>query len=62
MSEKYDPYENVIVERINAILKQEFNIARDIQDLNLKQKLIIIKDHSYQTKCKLLYKCTDKKT
>ncbi|WP_211277505.1 IS3 family transposase [Nonlabens spongiae] len=28
MTEKYDPYENVIAERINGILKQEFGIDR----------------------------------
>ena len=40
MTEKYDPYENAIAERINGILKQEFHIARDIKNLNLKKKLI----------------------
>jgi transposase InsO family protein len=40
MTEKYDPYENAIAERINGILKQEFHIARDIKNLDLKKKLI----------------------
>lgn len=40
MTEKYDPYENAIAERINGILKQEFDIARNIQNLDLKKKLI----------------------
>jgi len=40
MTEKYDPYENAIAERVNGILKQEFDIARDIKDLELKKKLI----------------------
>jgi len=40
MTEKYDPYENAIAERINGILKQEFSIARNIKSLNLKKKLI----------------------
>jgi transposase InsO family protein len=40
MTEKYDPYENAIAERINGILKQEFNIARNIKNLDLKKKLI----------------------
>ncbi|WP_394355189.1 DDE-type integrase/transposase/recombinase, partial [Nonlabens antarcticus] len=35
MTEKYDPYENAIAERVNGILKQEFDIARDIKDLEL---------------------------
>ena len=31
MTEKYDPYENAIAERVNGILKQEFQIARNIK-------------------------------
>ncbi|WP_215731631.1 integrase core domain-containing protein [Bizionia saleffrena] len=34
MTEKYDPYENAAAERINGILKQEFNIAK--YEVNLK--------------------------
>lgn len=40
MTEKYDPYENAIAERINGILKQEFDIARSIKNFNIKEKLI----------------------
>ena len=40
MTEKYDPYENAIAERINGILKQEFDIARNIDKIELKQDLI----------------------
>ena len=40
MTEKYDPYENAIAERINGILKQEFDIARNIKSLDLKKQLI----------------------
>jgi len=40
MTEKYDPYENAIAERINGILKQEFDIARNIKNLELKKELI----------------------
>ena len=40
MTEKYDPYENAIAERINGILKQEFDVARKIKDFNIKEKLI----------------------
>ena len=36
MSEKYDPYENAIAERINGILKQEFNIAKSINNFDIK--------------------------
>lgn len=40
MTEKYDPYENAIAERINGILKQEFDIAKYNSDLNVKQQLV----------------------
>lgn len=40
MTEKYDPYENAIAERINGILKQEFDIAKNIKELDLKKELI----------------------
>ena len=40
MTEKYDPYENAIAERINGVLKQEFDIAKNIKDFGLKQQLI----------------------
>ena len=39
-TEKYDPYENAIAERINGILKQEFNIAKNMKCIDLKKKLI----------------------
>jgi transposase InsO family protein len=40
MTEKYDHYENAIAERINGILKQEFGIARNIKNIDLKKQLI----------------------
>ncbi|WP_180957856.1 integrase core domain-containing protein [Psychroflexus sp. MES1-P1E] len=40
MTEKHDPYENAIAERINGILKQEFSIARNIKNIDLKKQLI----------------------
>ena len=40
MTEKYDPYENAIAERINGILKQEFDIAKYNSNLNVKQQLV----------------------
>ena len=40
MTEKYDPYENAIAERVNGILKQEFNIAKNIKNIDLKKDLI----------------------
>ena len=40
MTEKYDPYENAIAERINGVLKQEFDIAKKVNDFSVKKKLI----------------------
>ncbi|WP_299316062.1 IS3 family transposase [uncultured Aquimarina sp.] len=40
MTEKYDPYENAIAERINGILKQEFDIAKHNSNLEMKQKMV----------------------
>ena len=42
MTEKYDPYENAIAERINAILKQEFTIAA--YDIDLATKKLMVRD------------------
>lgn len=40
MTEKYDPYENAIAERINGILKQEFAIDKYDTTIEIKKKLI----------------------
>lgn len=40
MTEKYDPYENAIAERINGILKQEFDIDKYDMDLKTKKKIV----------------------
>ena len=50
ITEKYDPYENTIAERINGILKQEFGIARKIKDFKVKKKLIKNAINIYNTK------------
>ena len=42
MIEKYDPYENAIAERVNGILKQEFDI--DKYDANLNFRRSVVKD------------------
>lgn len=42
MTEKYDPYENAVAERVNGILKQEFNIAK--YNLNIIEKVKQIKE------------------
>ena len=40
MTEKYDPYENAIAERVNGILKQEFDIDKYDTNLETKGKLV----------------------
>lgn len=40
MTEKYDPYENAIAERVNGILKQEFSIDKFQANIELKRKLV----------------------
>uniref|UniRef100_UPI004049CF15 IS3 family transposase n=1 Tax=Flavobacterium sp. TaxID=239 RepID=UPI004049CF15 len=40
MTEKYDPYENAVAERVNGILKQEFNVAKPVKSLDQKKKLV----------------------
>ena len=40
MTEKYDPYENAVAERVNGILKQEFNIAKYEMNLKIKKQII----------------------
>ena len=40
MTEKYDPYENAIAERINGILKQEFAIDKYDTSMEIKTKLV----------------------
>ena len=40
MTEKYDPYENAIAERINGILKQEFAVDKYDTSIEIKRELI----------------------
>lgn len=42
MTEQYDPYENAVAERINGILKQEFNI--DIENIELEKRKQLVKN------------------
>lgn len=39
-TEKYDPYENAVAERINGILKYEFGLVRTIPNLVIAKKMI----------------------
>ena len=40
MTEKYDPYQNAVAERVNGILKQEFIRGITTSDIELMKKLI----------------------
>lgn len=39
-TEKYDPYENAVAERINGILKYEFGLIKTIPDINIAKAMI----------------------
>ena len=39
-TEKYDPYENAVAERINGILKYEFGMNKNIASLEIAIKMI----------------------
>ena len=56
MTEKYDPYENAVAERVNGILKQEFINGIDIQDCKLmtlliKQSILIYNENRPHSSC-----------
>ena len=40
MTQNSDPYENAVAERINGILKQEFNIDKYNKDLPIMKQII----------------------
>ena len=39
LTEKYDPYENAVAERINRTLKYEYGLKQTIKNTNLAQKM-----------------------
>lgn len=39
-TQKYDPYENAVAERINGILKYEFGLKNNIKNIQIAQKMI----------------------
>ena len=39
-TQQYDPYENAVAERVNGILKQEFNIDKFNKDLPIMKQII----------------------
>ena len=47
MTQKYDPYENAIAERINGILKQEFDVDKYNVEIDVKRKLVQNAIHIY---------------
>lgn len=49
-TDKYDPYQNAVAERINGILKYEFGLARIIPDLSVAKKMIAEAVYLYNNK------------
>lgn len=49
MTEKYDPYQNAVAERVNGILKQEFLDGISIKDLQLMRLLVAESIDIYNT-------------
>ena len=47
MTEKYDPYQNAVAERVNGILKQEFIGGIQVNDIKLMKLLIRQSIHIY---------------
>ena len=50
MTEKYDPYQNAIAERVNGILKQEFIKGILVKDVELMSKLVAQSIDTYNVK------------
>lgn len=49
MTEKYDPYENAVAERINRTLKYEFGLRETIKNTTLARKMTDNAVHIYNT-------------
>ena len=49
-TEKSDPYENAVAERINGIIKYEFGLIRTIPDLDIANKMLIQAVEIYNNK------------
>jgi len=59
MTEKYDPYENSIAERVNGILKQEFGISdsrlsKDEARYNINRSIYIYNNERPHLSCEML--------
>jgi transposase InsO family protein len=49
-TEKYDPYQNAVAERINGILKYEFGLVKTIPNLRTAKQMIAEAVHLYNNK------------
>jgi putative transposase len=49
-TEKYDPYENAVAERINGILKYEFGMNKNIPTIEIAKKMITLSVNIYNSK------------
>ena len=49
-TEKYDPYENAVAERINGILKYEFGMNKNIPTIEIAKKMITQSVEIYNSK------------
>jgi putative transposase len=49
-TEKYDPYENAVAERINGILKYEFGLNKNIPTIEIAKKMITQAVEIYNSK------------
>ncbi len=49
-TEKYDPYENAVAERINQTIKYEFGLIRTIPNLKIAKKMIDQAVHIYNNR------------
>ena len=56
MTESYDPYAKVVAERVNCILKEEFQMEQYNLDMDTMKKLVNDSIHVYNNK-RLNYSC-----
>ncbi len=46
-TQKYDPYENAVAERINGILKYEFGLGKTLSSVEIAKKIVGITQLNY---------------
>lgn len=54
MTEKYDPYENAVAERVNRTLKYEYGLKETVKNLTLAKKIVKQSVYIYNTRRKHL--------